>query len=157
MKKSLVLLVFGFLTSTASFAGGYGQAGCGLGSVVFGGSHGFIQIFAATTNGTFGSQTFGISSGTSNCGGGGTSPTTAQYIEANKTSLSSEASQGTGETVNGLAELMGCSNANLFGLTLQKNYGKIFPTQGVAADTINDSIHSLIKGNSDLSGTCKAI
>src|SRR5690348_10000976 len=46
---------------------GYGVAGCGFGSMLFGKQPGFIQVLAATTNGTFGSQTFGISTGTSNC------------------------------------------------------------------------------------------
>src|SRR5205823_3826374 len=40
----------------------YGLAGCGLGSMLFGDQKGMIQILAATTNGTFGSQTFGITS-----------------------------------------------------------------------------------------------
>src|SRR3954469_2639303 len=50
----------------------YGMAGCGLGSLIFGpvNSPG-AQILAATTNSTFGSQTFGITSGTSNCVSGG--------------------------------------------------------------------------------------
>jgi hypothetical protein len=157
VKKLLPLLALGILTATTCFAGGYGSAGCGLGSIILGGSHGFAQVFAATTNATFGSQTFGITSGTSNCGGGGTSPTTVQYIEANKVSLSSEVSQGNGETVKGLAELMGCSNTNLFGTTLQKNYAQIFPTQDVAATNINASIYSIVKANPALKGSCKAI
>src|SRR3954464_7446787 len=45
----------------------YGTAGCGLGSLVFGDQKGAIQILAATTNTTFGTQTFGITTGTSNC------------------------------------------------------------------------------------------
>ena len=40
----------------------YGLAGCGLGSMVFGDQKGMIQILAATTNNTFGTQTFGITS-----------------------------------------------------------------------------------------------
>ena len=38
--------------------GTYGLAGCGLGSMAFGDSPGAVQIFAATTNGLFGTQTF---------------------------------------------------------------------------------------------------
>jgi len=44
---------------------GYGMAGCGIGSIVFADKPGMIQIIAATLNGTAGSQTFGITSGTS--------------------------------------------------------------------------------------------
>ena len=157
VKTFLPLLALALLTSTTSFAGGYGAAGCGLGSMVLGQNNGFAQVFAATTNGTFASQTFGITSGTSNCGGGGSSPTSLQYIEANKVSLASEASQGNGETVKGLAELMGCSNSKLFGATLQKNYNQIFPTQDIAANNINASIYNVIKADSKLKDTCKAI
>ena len=46
----------------------YGTAGCGLGSMIFGDQKGAIQILAATTNSIFGTQTFGITTGTSNCG-----------------------------------------------------------------------------------------
>src|SRR6476620_4123342 len=55
-----------------AYGGWYGMAGCGLGSLIFGpvNTPG-AQILAATTNATFGSQTFGITSGTSNCVSGG--------------------------------------------------------------------------------------
>ena len=38
----------------------YGLAGCGLGSMLIGSKPGIVQIFASTTNGSFGTQTFGI-------------------------------------------------------------------------------------------------
>ena len=65
MKKVMaaaILVAFG----AVAFAEDYGSAGCGLGSLVFKQNDG-TQILAATTNGTFGSQTFGITFGTSNC------------------------------------------------------------------------------------------
>jgi len=37
----------------------YGTAGCGPGSMAFWNKPGIIQVLAATTNGTFGTQTFG--------------------------------------------------------------------------------------------------
>ena len=48
MKKYL-LAVMGasLLFSTPVFAAGYGDAGCGLGSLVFGDSPGLVQVFAA--------------------------------------------------------------------------------------------------------------
>ena len=62
---ALVLSLVSF--SGSAFAAGYGDAGCGLGSIVFGSEQGGVQVLAATTNGTFYSQTFGITTGTSNC------------------------------------------------------------------------------------------
>src|SRR5262245_22752963 len=68
---------------------GYGAAGCGLGSVFFGSKPGFIQVLAATTNGTSGNQTFGITSGTSNCDtGSGGSASAKVFIAANREALS---------------------------------------------------------------------
>ena len=56
----------GLKGSESGGAAKYGPAGCGLGSMIFDPDSGFTQIFAATTNGTSGNQTFGISTGTSN-------------------------------------------------------------------------------------------
>ena len=67
MKKFISLTCFGLLLSTSS-AFALDSTGCGLGSIVFKGQSGTIpQLLAVTTNGTFGTQTFGISSGTSGC------------------------------------------------------------------------------------------
>ncbi|RYZ63378.1 MAG: DUF3015 domain-containing protein, partial [Proteobacteria bacterium] len=50
-----------------SFSRKYGTAGCGLGNMILGKEN---QVFAATTNGTLGNQSFGITFGTLNCEGG---------------------------------------------------------------------------------------
>ena len=40
---------------------GYGTAGCGLGSILFGEKEGMVQVFASTTNGIYSNNTFGVS------------------------------------------------------------------------------------------------
>ncbi len=135
------------VVSTPAMAGGYGAAGCGLGSMIFGSQGGIIQVFAATTNGTFASQTFGITSGTSNCGGGGAAPTVKAYIEANRESLANDISRGKGETLNNLTQLMGCTKTQEVGTVLQKNYKKIFPTIQVNAAEIETSIKTTVQGS----------
>lgn len=131
---------------------GYGLAGCGLGSIVFGPKAGKIQIIAATLNGTAGSQTFGISSGTSNCDIPKMGQTAAIYIEANKQVVMKEASRGQGETLTDLAVIFNCSDAGLFSAKIQNNYEKIF----VNADSYNSSrvILNTIKSDSDLNKSC---
>lgn len=141
MKALLVVVAMVF--AGAAFAGGYGDAGCGLGSVVFGNKQGFTQVFAATTNGTFGSQTFGISSGTSNCGGSGKEATA--FIEVNKASLKNDIAKGQGETVNSLSEMYGCKSSAAFGKALQNNYSDVFKTN--EAESINLHIKSVIVDN----------
>src|SRR6266702_267769 len=71
--------------------GRYGDAGCGLGSLAFGDQQGPIQIVAATLNGT-GVQTFGITTGTSNCHGISGAQATRIFIEANREALATDVS-----------------------------------------------------------------
>ena len=75
MKRLVVLqfaMIFAVLPATMVFAGNSDNGpGCGLGKLAWGDFKGQKQIapqvMMATTNGTFGSQTFGISFGTSGC------------------------------------------------------------------------------------------
>lgn len=108
--------------------GGYGSAGCGLGSVVIKPSEHFTQIFAATTNGLFGNQTFGITSGTSNCDGPARPvQATARYVAANRGALAVAVARGRGESLDGLATLAECRHPSELGSVLQRNFGRIFP------------------------------
>ncbi len=129
MKKILMTAVL-LASAGAAFAADYGSAGCGLGSLVFKENDG-TQILAATTNGTFGSQTFGITFGTSNCNSKGmikVSMARESFIEANYKDLSRDAAKGTGEYVTSLASLYGYTpdNSWRFAQLLQKNHAAIF-------------------------------
>jgi hypothetical protein len=99
---------------------GYGMAGCGLGSIVFGDKPGMIQVVAATLNST-GYQTFAISTGTSNCGESGKSARANQFIEVNKVALENDLSRGAGEAIVALSEVMGCKNPD-FTVQLKTQY-----------------------------------
>src|ERR671918_3036428 len=88
--------------------------GCGLGKLAWGEykhqKNIAPQVLMATTNGTFGSNTFGISSGTSGCTNDGTimgQHKASVFAAANYDSLSQEMAQGGGEHLASLAELMG--------------------------------------------------
>jgi hypothetical protein len=132
----------------------YGTAGCGLGSIVFGNSPGIIQIFAATTNGTFATQTFGITSGTSNCvDGGGGGPTAAAFIQTNRQALSKEISRGTGETIANLSTLSGCTDASAVGATLQKNFKSIFPDATVSDTQVSGAVINVLRSDKSLACT----
>lgn len=93
--------------------------GCGIGKMLWAGSKQQKsiggQVLQSTTNGTFASQTFGISSGTSGCTNDGT--IIAQYkvkvfAAANYENLSQDMAQGGGEHLASLAELMGVPENN---------------------------------------------
>ena len=129
MKKLLMTAVL-LASAGAAFAADYGSAGCGLGSLVFKENDG-TQILAATTNGTFGSQTFGITFGTSNCNAKGmikVSMARESFIEANYKDLSRDVARGNGEYVTNLARLYGYTPENTwqFAQLLQKNHTTIF-------------------------------
>ena len=115
---------------------GYGSAGCGLGSVIIGGGAGFKQVFAATTNGTSGNQTFGISSGTLNCGASHSKKGVANYIESNRDAFSKDAARGNGETIAALSELAGCNDAASVGNVLQQRYQTIFSSDAVSSEAV---------------------
>ncbi len=109
------------------FAAGYGSAGCGLGSIVIGSESGMKQVFAATTNGTSGSQTFGITSGTSNCEDNGLIKLSKErevFAQENYTSLVKEMAQGQGENLSTLASLYQCSTEShqAFGTMTQEKF-----------------------------------
>jgi hypothetical protein len=125
--------------------GNYGDAGCGLGSILFGAKPGFVQVFAATTNGTFGSQTFGITTGTSNCGGGGGgTPTARNYVETNREAVANIAD---------LSQLAGCKNPNQVGRSLQKNFKRIFPRAGLKDTEVSANVVGVLRSDASLQCT----
>lgn len=137
MKRTLAVLslamLFASTQATPVIAAGYGAAGCGLGSLIFGNDPSKVkQVLAATTNGTVASQTFGITTGTLNCDASGTNITDArEFIEGNREILAKDAARGQGETIAGLSQIAGCSNADAVGAALQSQYREIF-TSGEA-------------------------
>ena len=104
--------------------------GCGLGKLAwadFKNQKNILpQIFMATTNGTFGSNTFGISSGTSGCTNDGTvwaQEKVNVFAAINFENLAQEMAQGQGEHLTSLATLMGVPaehQAEFFALTQEK-------------------------------------
>lgn len=114
---------------------GYGMAGCGLGSIVFGQKPGMIQILAGTTNGLSGNQTFGISSGTLNCGESGKSAKAEQFVDVNKVALENDMARGQGETLTALAQVLECKNQD-FSATMKSNYKQSFPQGNASSEQI---------------------
>ncbi len=139
--------------SSLNNGNGYGLAGCGIGSMVFGAKPGFIQVVAATLNGTAGSQTFGITTGTSNCDIPRMGQTAAVYIEANKAIVMKDAARGEGETMSDLALIYNCSNTQLFSEKVQNNYSQIFNSSN-AYDS-SRAILNTIKSDSALAANCQ--
>ncbi len=150
MKKLILAAVAAVTLGSVASAANYGAAGCGLGSLVFKDNN-ETQILAATTNGTSANQTFGMTSGTSNCNNKGLiklSMVRESFIEANYKDLSRDAAAGKGEFVANLATLYGYGQENTtkFAELLQKNHGTIFASNNAA--TAVTEINKLVSANS---------
>lgn len=104
--------------------------GCGLGKLAWSDFKNqkniAPQVLMATTNGTFGSQTFGISTGTSGCSNDGkvwAEHKVTMFASINFEDLSQEMAQGGGEHLVSLATLMGVPaehQAEFFAMTQEK-------------------------------------
>jgi hypothetical protein len=146
------------LATTASAAapaglkgtGVYGAAGCGLGSMAFGNQPGLVQVLAATTNGTVFSQTFGITTGTSNCGAGMIAQGTKNFVEANREVLAKDMSRGQGETIGALTVMAGCSDSRAVGAALQSNFDQIFPSETAASEEIAKALLKTLSADKSL-------
>jgi len=150
-------------SSGGGYKVGYGAAGCGLGSIVLGAKPGFMQVFAATTNGTSGSQTFGITTGTSNCmdppSGDAAAEERKVYVDMNYADLSKEAAQGEGEHLEAFADILGCAESDedlaAFQMLSQEKYASLYGNQ--AADAVVDGYVNEIKSDETLSKNCVRI
>ena len=148
------------LPSSEAQAQGYGTAGCGLGSIVFGNKPGFVQVFAATTNGTSGNQTFGITTGTSNCGGGAMGASRVEqrdFIANNRATLEREASQGSGDTLSAYAATFGCDSSSVpsFAAALQGSHQSVFAS--TEPEAVANASRDVLKSDASLAQACRAI
>ena len=139
------------LSLSSAHAAKYADAGCGLGSMIFHDQKGFVQIFSSTTNGCFGTQTFGISSGTSNCGG---SASSVGFIQNNREAVATEMARGEGATLATLSKVYGCKDEAAFKAGMQKNFGSVFPSENTSAAEAAQGIQSVISTDADLAKAC---
>jgi hypothetical protein len=139
------------IAAKSSGGAAYGPAGCGLGSIIFSPDSGFTQIFAATTNGTSSNQTFGITSGTSNCdGGGGGSQSAKAFVQTNRAALAKDIARGRGETITALSTLASCQNAAVVGSRLQKKFRTIFSSAKATDEQVSDSVVDVLRSDQAL-------
>ncbi len=141
MKKVLFAAALSLCTLSASAA--HGPAGCGLGSMLFEGKSGLLfNVLAATTNGSTGNQTFGMSTGTLGCEDAQTAKVSAvSFVEGNKVALSNDISRGNGQTLDAYLELIGNKNADK--KKLQKSYSKIFSNEANAEQIHNNIVAAI--------------
>ncbi len=111
MKKSLLILTLAFLTQTA-FADS--SVGCGLGQIGPFKKNSIVSaVLRMTTNATFSSQLFGITSGTSGCSQHSivkNEMLPIHYAEVNLDEIKMQMAQGNGEYLVTFADTLGCTS-----------------------------------------------
>lgn len=124
--------------------------GCGLGTQIWTGSKGVApKVLGATTNGTLGNQTFGISSGTLGCRQGGTVTADAKlqlFTSGNLERLARDMAHGNGETLDAFAALLGIREADrsaFFSFT-QAHFADLYAGDTVTAGAMLDSLERLM-------------
>ncbi len=152
MKKTLVFIfVLFFAMVGAAYAVPKDNCGCGIGSMIFEGKDGLIfQLFATTTNGCLGNQTFGITSGTLGCEKFATIAMNERldiFVADNMDNLVVDIATGQGETLDALAELADVpvdSRADLYAV-LQNNFDQIYPSDNVVHKDVVSKIVNIIE------------
>ncbi|WP_457625809.1 DUF3015 family protein [Persephonella sp.] len=147
MKKFMAAALGVAILSIPSFAVNKENTGCGLGYMIFKDAPDstLFEILAVTTNGTFGNQTFGITTGTLEC----KQPQKVvkndrlfKFVTENMDQLASDIASGNGETLDTVAELMNIPENKKaeFYAKLQENFDKIYPSEKVQSADVIDKI-----------------
>lgn len=127
------------------------NTGCGLGSLLWernADESVLSQSLQATTNGTSGNQTFGITTGTLDCAkpmNVAANDQLNEFVLANMDSLAKEIARGEGETLEAFAELMGVSveqRPEFYG-KLQDSFSMIFNNEKVTMAAVVDNSAAL--------------
>ncbi len=138
----MAVVVSLLVVSVASAAGPRNNCGCGLGSMVFEGQDSLVtQVFAATTNGFFGNQTFGITSGTLGCERPQAwveNEKLNKFVSENMDTLAVDIASGKGESLDTLAEIIQvpADRREKLYSALQSNFDNIYPSAKVTHEQV---------------------
>jgi hypothetical protein len=146
MKKLVAVAAVAALFPAIAVAQQNNIGSCGWGSKVFDGQSGLApQVLGATTNGTFGNQTFGITSGTSGCTQDGAVRSTwktAMFIDGNKETLARDS----------LAHLLGVEAADraAFNRIARDNMQRIFPRDNAETEQVVAALREVLMSDAKL-------
>ncbi|MFA0414504.1 DUF3015 domain-containing protein [Vibrio renipiscarius] len=158
MKKLLAVAALAATLPLSNVAMADADIGCGLGTMVFDGKSGKVfKILGATTNGTSGNQTFGITFGTLGCDGNGTinsAQKLALFIDGNMDNLARDIAKGEGETLATLSEVWGvqASDKEAFNELAQENFAEVFKSENVTSEEVFANLNTLVAADATLAG-----
>ena len=147
-------LVFALNTSLSVAGIPDNGPGCGLGKLAWGEyktpKNIAPQVMMATTNGTFGSQTFGISFGTSGCTIDGkvmAEQSATMFVAGTFDTLSEDMAKGGGEHLAVLATLMGIpvDQQSEFFAVAQEHYARLLDAGQTSSAALITALQEAIK------------
>ncbi len=118
--------------------------------MIFDGKEGKVfKVLGATTNGTSGNQTFGITFGTLGCDGTGTinsAQKLALFIDGNLDNLARDIARGEGETLATLSEVWGiqASDKAAFNQLAKENFANVFQSENVTSQEVFTNLNTLV-------------
>ena len=155
MKKTIIFSVaLVFLMMSAAHAGTKTKknCGCGLGSMLFEDSSDGLasQTVAATTNGIFGNQTFGITSGTLGCEKFSKIAMKEKlniFVADNMDRVATDIASGQGESLDAIADLakVPVSKREMLYTMLQNNFDSIYTDTQVTHKDVVQKISEIIE------------
>ena len=156
MRKFVAVVAVAALFPAVAIAQQNNVGSCGWGSKVFDGQSGIApQALAGITNGTFGNQTFGVTTGTSGCTQDGVVRSTwktAMFIDGNKERLARDMSVGSGEALDSLAHLLGVEAGDraAFNRVARDNMQRIFPSDNAGTEQIVSALRQVLATDAKL-------
>lgn len=156
MKKLLAVTALAATLPLSNVAMADSDIGCGLGTMIFDGQSGKVfKVLGATTNGTSGNQTFGITFGTLGCDGNGTVTSAeklAMFIDGNIDNLARDMAKGEGETLATLSEVWGVEAADkaAFNELAQENFAEVFKSENVTSEEVFANLNTLVAQDAKL-------
>ena len=112
------------------------------------------HVMAATTNGTSGNQTLGMTFGTLGCedAGGPLKADIQQYIDGNLDQLAADTAKGQGQSLTALADLMKIEGADraLFNQSLQANFDKLFQSETTTSGDTAEALSAIMSADNTL-------
>ena len=137
------------LLAGSSVAMADSDIGCGLGSEIWAGNDALIpKVLGATTNGTFGNQTFGITFGTLGCKRAVdlVKSEVAEFVDHNAESLARDIAVGEGESLNVLAELLEIQSEDKshFFNVAKANWSKLYSDQNQNTNQVVATLQNMM-------------
>ena len=159
---SILFTLVAFSSTAIAHPAGYGDAGCGPGSLIYGKKRDGAQILAAIADPTGTMHSTAITFGTSNCGADKLTRNQRErenFASINYNSLVKEMAAGKGENLDNLASMYGCSRDSFgdFGTVAQENFGTIVKDENTSTKDMLGSLEKKISGHAVLSKTCTGV